>query len=527
MIQLRPYQAEGLEAILNYFKSGKKGNPLLAWPTGTGKSIIPAIFIKDVLKQWPNQKFLLLTHVSELIKQNAEILQYVWPTAPLGIFSAGLKLKQSMFPIVYGGIQSMIKNPAIFGHRDLIFIDEAHLVSQDDSSQYITFLSTMRLLNPLVKVIGMSATPYRMGQGLITDGGLFTDIVHDLTGVDAFNKLIVDGYIAPLIPLRTRTELDVSNVGILKGEFIGSQLQSAVDKVEITHAGLRECVEAGKERKSWLLFASGIEHAEHIAEMLRSFGIDCAAVHSKQKAEYNDRAIKAFRNNELRSIVNYGKLTTGFNHPEIDLIGMFRPTLSVALWVQMLGRGTRPALNKKNCLVLDFAKNTIRLGPINDPIIPRKKGEEPGIAPVKICEACGMYNYAKVRFCGNCNAEFSFAIKITAKASTEELLRSDFPVIESFKVEFATYQPKVSGKNGQQYIRAGYYVGGRTFIENVFPEAKGWARKKFVDWWRQRHPIDPPLTTSEALNYIKELRTPKRIRVWLNKPYPEVMGSEY
>lgn len=527
MINLRPYQKQGLGSLWNYYAEGGKGNTVLAWPTGTGKSCVPAVFISHVLKEWPNQRFLMVTHVSELIKQNSEVLKFVWPTAPLGIHSAGLKKRDTAHPIIYGGIQSMIKNPMAFGHRDIMFIDEAHLVSQDENSQYLTFIQAMRHLNPMMKVIGMSATPYRMGQGILTDGGLFTDIVHDLTGVDAFNQLIADGYLSPLVPLRTRMQLDVSNVQIAKGEFVMSQLQSAVDKAEITYKGLNELVAAGQNRKSWLIFASGIEHSEHIAEMLKKFNVECAAVHSKQKAEYNDAAIKAFKEGRLKAICNYGKLTTGFNYEPIDLIGMFRPTLSVPLWVQMLGRGTRPANEKKNCLVLDFAKNTVRLGPINDPIIPKKKGEGVGDAPVKICESCGVYNHARVRYCGNCNNEFEFEVKIVAKASTEELLRSDFPVIETFNVERGTYNRR-EGRDGKPaYIRAGYYCGGRTFNENVFPEGKGFARHLFNDWWKQRHPIDPPKSTDEAAQFLTQLRVPKRIRVHINLKYPTVMGAEY
>src|ERR1700722_16084500 len=133
MISPRPYQEDALNSIWKYFSSGATGNPLLAHPTGTGKSSIPAFFIERIMKAWPTQRFLLLTHVSELIKQNAEVLQMIWPQAPLGIYSSGLKLKQSAFPIVYAGVQSVAKNPTIFGHRDIVFIDEAHLVSTDTS----------------------------------------------------------------------------------------------------------------------------------------------------------------------------------------------------------------------------------------------------------------------------------------------------------------------------------------------------------------------------------------------------------
>src|SRR3954470_20491034 len=126
MITPRPYQEDGLTAIWSYFASGKTGNPLLAWPTGTGKSAAPAVFMERILKVWPNQRFLLATHVSELIKQNSEVLKIHWPEAPLGIYSAGLKTKQSANSIIYGGIQSMAKHPSLFGHRDICFIDEAH-----------------------------------------------------------------------------------------------------------------------------------------------------------------------------------------------------------------------------------------------------------------------------------------------------------------------------------------------------------------------------------------------------------------
>jgi len=526
MIALRSYQEDALTSIWSYFANGGKGNPLIAWPTGTGKSIIPAVFIERIMKLWPNQKFLLLTHVSTLISQNADALREAWPNAPLGIYSAGLKQKQPFMPIVYAGIQSAIRDPSRFGHRDIIFIDEAHLISDEEGSQYLTFLATMKLINPQVKVIGMTATPFRMGMGLLTEGNLFTDIIHDLTSVDEFNRLIAEGYLCPLIPKRTKVELDVSNVGMAKGDFIGSQLQSAVDKQEITYAGLREAVQLGQDRKSWLIFSSGIEHAEHIAAMLTSFGIDCAAVHSKQNAEYNEQAIKHFKSNTLRSIVNYSKLTTGFNHPDIDLICDFRPTMSIPLHIQKLGRGTRPANGKENCLVLDFGRNIPRLGPINDPVIPRKKGVGNGEVPVKICEACGTYNHAKVRFCTGCGNEFEFKVKIVAKAGTDEILRSDLPVVEYFDVDYAIYAKKQ--KDGKRaYIVASYFCGMRKFNEFVFPESAKYGKHLFHQWWMQRHTSEPPDTTDEALKHVSELRCPKRIRVWVNKKWPEVLSAEY
>lgn len=549
MIIPRYYQEEALTAIYQYFLNGGKGNPLIGLPGGTGKSIIPAVFIQRVMQQWPNQRFLMVTHVKELIDQNRKALLTLWPEAPLGIYSAGLKLKQSAQPIIYGGIQSMIKHPAMFGRRDLAFVDEAHLVSDEETSQYQTFFAFMKLLNPNLKIIGMSATLYRMGMGMITQNGLFTDVVYDRTNLEGFNKLLAEGYMSPLIPLRTKTELDVSDVSIQKGEFVATQLQGAVDKAEITFKALQELVHAGQNRASWLIFASGIEHAEHIAEQLGAFGIDCAPVHSKRPSEYNDAAIKAFKSNQLRAIVNYGKLTTGFDHPQIDLIGMLRPSLSVPLWVQMLYRGTRPiyadgfdletingrlnaiaAGTKQNCLVLDFARNTPRLGPINDPQIPKMKKGEQGEMPIKICESCGTYNHTKVRFCCNCGEEFTFQVKIVSKAGTDELIKAaasePIPIIETLNVMSANYV-KHEGKFGKPPTIKATYFTPYAYTEYICLEHPGMAGKIARDWWRRRHREEPPVTVDAALLKISELRCPRFIRVHTNKRHPEILAAEF
>jgi len=470
------------------------------------------------------------THVKELVQQNAEELLNLWNEAPIGIYSAGLKQKDTAHPIIFGSIQSMIKHPDWFGHRDIVFVDEAHLVSAEESSQYQTFFAFLKLINPNLKIIGMSATLYRMGMGMIIDNGLFTDVVYDKTNLEGFNELLYKGYMAPLIPLRTKTELDVSDVGVSKGEFVSTQLQGAVDKAHITYKALQELVHAGQHRKSWLIFASGIEHAEHIAEQLGAFGVDCAPVHSKRPADYNDAAIKAFKSNQLRAIVNYGKLTTGFNHPEIDLIGMLRPTLSVPLWVQMLGRGTRPA--KENCLVMDFARNTPRLGPINDPQIPKMKKGDVGEMPIKICENCGAYNHTRVTHCCNCGEPFTFQVKIVSKAGTDELIKAAItepsPIIETLDVLGAHYE-KHKSRYGVKppTLKVTYFTRGLPYKEWICLEHSGMAGKIARDWWRKRHKEEPPATIDAALLKISELKCPRFIRVHVNKLHPEILAAEF
>jgi DNA repair protein RadD len=458
----------------------------------------------------------------------------VWANAPLGIYSAGLKRRDVVAPIIYGGIQSMIKIAEAFGHRDIIFVDECHLISQDEDSQYLRFFAIMKMLNPDVKIIGLTATKYRMGQGLLTDDGVFTDIIYDMTTLDGYNKLLNEGYLSPLIaPSRLSVSLDVSNVGMQKGEFIQGQLEHEVNQDKITWKLLQEAAYFGQSRCSWLIFASGIKHSDRIAEMLNQLGIECASVHSKQASAYNDSALKAHKELKLRAIVSYSKLTTGLDHPAVDLLIDGRPTMSVPLHVQKYGRGGRisPATGKQNCLVLDYARNTARLGPVNDPVIPRKKGDKQGEIPIKICAACGVYNHISARECSSCNEPFEFKVKIVEKASTEALLKQyEAPIIETFDVNHMLYnQKQKAGK--APYIIVTYFSGMNSFKEFVFPENNKF-KKPFTDWWKMRSPDEVPTTVAEAISKTSQLRQPKRIRVHVNrmlngKIWPEVLSTEW
>ena len=529
----RWFQTEAEQSIFDYFEH-KSGNPVVAMPTGTGKSVVIAKFLRRVFQYWPTQRVMMLTHVKELIKQNANKVRQIWPTAPLGIYSAGLNQKDLCLPITFGGVASVKNVVRQFGHIDLLLIDECHLLSPEDDTMYQVIIAELLAINPWLKVIGFTATAYRMKLGMITDGGIFTDICYDITGYESFNRLIAEGYLCPLIPKRTNVEIDTSNVGTVGGEFNKKALNAATDKEEITYAACKEMVELGESRRSWLTFASGVENAEHVADMLRSMGINAVASHSKLKDKENDQRVEAFQNGEVRCLVNMGKYTTGFDHPPIDLIGMLRATLSPGLWVQMLGRGTRPFGGnslfpgpKDNTLVLDFAGNTRRLGPINDPILPRKPGQGGGDAPVRICERCGAYNHTKVRFCCNCGLEFQFDSKLFRSAFTDEVLKSDAPVIERFKVSYVLYN--LHEKIGSPpMIRVTYCCGFQRFSEYIQLESSaGLVRHRAREWWKQRHKDEPPQFTWEALQRAPELRNPSHIQVHVNKKFPEIKSYEF
>ena len=539
MMQLRYYQTECVNAFFNYFYSGKKGNPVGALPTGTGKSIIIAEFVKQALTNWPGQRFMMITHVKELISQNASKLLKIWPTAPLGIYSAGLNQRDIALPIIFAGVASVNSNIEQFGHRDIIIVDECHTISTNEASMYQKVINGLKAINPNLKVIGLSATPFRIGQGMITDGGLFTDIAYDVTSLNEFNRLISEGFISRLIPKRTATQLDVEQVKITNGDFNSHELQEAVDVDAITYAAITELMESGYSRNCGLIFTSGIKHCEHVTAAIQSFGETATFVHSKMPTKERDQRLLDYKAGKYKYIVSNGVLTTGFDHPPIDIIGMLRPTMSAGLWVQMLGRGTRPyswlvehqyiaPFNyvKENCLVLDFAGNTRRLGPINDPVKPRKKGQKTGDAPIRICPECGVYNHASARHCCECGFEFPIHNKLFAVAGTEELIKSDLPVEEIFDISRVIYFKHVK-IGSPPSIKASYYSGLKKFDEFVCFEHSGYPGKRAIAWWNQRTDKPAPTTVDEALSVISHLKCPSRIRVWTNKKYPEITGYEF
>ena len=550
--RLYDYQLEALFAVITYFEENN-GNPLICLPTATGKSFVNAAIALYVLATYPNQKILFLTHVKNLIEQNLEKVLQLWPNAPAGVFSAGLNQRDTAHPLLFAGIASIVKNLELFYWFDLIVIDEAHLVSLNEDSMYQTTIAYFASINPNIKVIGLTATEYRMQQGRLTEGkgAVFTDTCIDLTKPAPFRRFIAEGRLAPLIPTQTRIEVDTSGIKIMNGDFANNQLNEATEK--ILYEALKETCEKAWNRNCWVVFCSGIKPSEHAAEILNSFGIPTAAIHSKLSDEECDKRFAAFKRGELKAIVGNNKFTTGFDFPPIDLIVMLRSTMSPGLWVQMLGRGTRvydcnkPSQYKVgfdyvkgNCLVLDFAGNCRRLGPINDPVIPKKKGEKVGEAPIKICEAihdgvkCGIYNHASARHCGGhpypsdegCGAEFTFKTKLVTTAGTEALIAGEVPTEEIKEVTRVIYH-KHTKIGSEPSIKVSYYSGLQKYTEWVCPQHKGFALTRFRNWWRQRHASEPPTNTDEALLYVSQLRVPKRIKVMKTGQYYEVTGVEW
>lgn len=526
MIQPRDYQIIANNALFDCLRRRMK-RLIVCMPTGTGKSILIAMFIYQIMLEWSGVRILAMTHVKELIKQNSDKLGEIWPTAPYGIFSAGLKQRETKMPIIFGGVASVVGSIKELGRFDIVLIDEVHLMNSKDDSMYGSIINYLLTLNPNLILIGWTATPYRTGQGLLTETGLFTDIAIDMTTMKWFQWFIDNGYMSMIIPKRTNTQLDVSNVRITAGDFNKAQLEDAVDVRDTTYLACKESIELGADRDCWLTFAAGVKHAEHLAEMFRNFGIPTEAVHSKMASSKRDKVIQDFKNGRIRNLVNKGIFTTGQDHPPIDFIIDLAPTMSTGLHVQKYGRGGRPFEGKINCLGADFAGNVPRLGPINDPVIPRARGKGvPGVAPIRICDQCGTYCHASARVCYVCGYEFPHQIHIQATAGTDEIIRTDVPQVEEFAVNRVLYNK--FEKNSIGILRVNYICGIRSFSEVVCLEHQGRAGHLAGDWWKRRMRVDKaPPTVNEALLWVSRLAVPESIHVIINKKFPEVIKCTF
>jgi len=338
MITLRPYQKEAIDSTFKYFAEND-GNPLIVLPTGTGKSVVIAEFCRQTLSQWPDTKIIVVTHVRELIKQNYDELKSLWPEAPAGINSAGLGKREYHPSIVFCGIQSVHRKASQFVKVDLVLIDEVHLVPRKTNTMYQRFLNNLKVMNPHMRVVGLTATPYRLDSGLLHTGD---DSLFDAISYEAELKdMVEEGYLTKLVSKQPKTRLDVSSVSIRGGEFVAGELERAVDRSDVNESVVREIVTLGANRKSWLIFCAGVKHATHIAEIVRGYGISCETIFGDTPTSQRDQIIRDFKQGKIRALASMGVLTTGFNAPIVDLLAVLRPTESTGLYIQIMGRGMR------------------------------------------------------------------------------------------------------------------------------------------------------------------------------------------
>lgn len=518
MFKLYPYQEPIAERVFTYMRN-TKNHPLVGMPTGSGKTVVLADIVLKAVTRWPETKILILSHVKEILQQDYNSLTF-HTGLDIGIYSVGLD-KRERKQVTVAGIQSVFRKPELFDDYKLIIIDECHLIPPGDSTMYRKFFAGLN--NP--KYFGLTATPFRLGQGLIygEENSIFTDMIVDLTSKEQFTKLINDGYLCNLVTKATSTELDTKGIKLVGGDFDNKELSKKFDVKKITKMAIKELIRAGKDRKKWLIFAIDIEHAEHIAEELANNGIPTMVVHSKMEFD-RTTVLKHYKQGTFKAVVNVNVLTTGFDDPEIDLIGLLRPTQSPVIHVQTIGRGLRIADGKTNCLVLDFAGNTERLGPINDIQLKKKgKGRQGGEAITKTCPICATIVAPAVRECPECGHKYEFKTALKGSSGGKDVIAGQAPGWQNVKDVTYSIHKKAGSPD---MVVVSYQCGLRVFKEYVCVAHKGYSGHKAKHWLSFRGMNDTQ-DPKWVVEHSHQLKKPNRICVDTSGKYVHIKDYSF
>lgn len=394
MFQLRPYQQDAVNATLSHFRATNDA-AVIVLPTGAGKSLVIA-----ELARLARRKILVLTHVKELVEQNHEkFTQYSdQHGTKSGVYSAGLNLKQTEQQVTFASVQSVVRNLNAFATEySLIVIDECHRVSDlGENNQYGQIVQQLMGINPELKVLGLTATPYRMGMGWIyqyhyhgikrcDDARPFVKCIYELP----LSYMVKHKYLTPpnLVDAPI-AQYDFSSLSSnANGQFNENEVNQLLVKYpRVTEAIIEQVQELAAKREGVMIFAATVKHAQEITGYLPN---DTALITGKTPIAERDRLIEQFKQKSLKYLVNVSVLTTGFDAPHVDLIAILRPTESVSLYQQIVGRGLRLADGKEDCLVIDYAGNGIN---IFYPEVGEKKPNANSELVQVFCPACGFAN---------------------------------------------------------------------------------------------------------------------------------------
>ncbi|MGF2733758.1 DEAD/DEAH box helicase family protein [Marinobacter sp. DUT-1] len=387
---LRPYQQEAVDATLRHFRQSDE-SAVIVLPTGAGKSLVIA-----ELARLARRKILVLTHVKELVEQNHAKYQSYGLEG--GIFSAGLKRKENKHQVTFASVQSVSVNLDQFRDEySLVIIDECHRVSGEETSQYQRIIELLRQQNDALKVLGLTATPYRLAMGWIYRYHYRGFVRGDQD--KPFQHCIYELPLSYMINCGYLTRPELVNAAVAQYDFsalpqdrFGEYAERDVNQLlskhrRVTRAIIEQVTELAADRNGVMIFAATVDHAREITGYLPEH--ETALVTGATDSNERALLIQHFKQRQLKYLVNVSVLTTGFDAPHVDFIAILRPTQSVSLYQQIVGRGLRLDEGKRDCLVIDYAGNSVNL---HHPEVGEPK-PNPDSEPVQVfCPGCGFAN---------------------------------------------------------------------------------------------------------------------------------------
>jgi len=512
MYQLRDYQQDAVDQTFRMLTNAEtpEAKPVICLPTGAGKSLVIAEIARRAVADFRG-RVLVLQHRKELIEQNAEKIQGLLPEYNVGLYSAELRRRDVLNNIVVAGVQSVYNRASELGHRNLVIIDECHLVPERDEGMYRTLLGSMEL-NGRCRVTGLTATPYRTGDGYIY--GKDKQFSHLIEPKDAdIPTLIERGLLCKLISSSAESSVDTSGLHIRAGEFISKECERLFGEQEILDA-CNELLAKTQDRHSVLIFSTSVNHAAAIRHILQmSTGSVVEMIHGGTAKLDRENIIERFRQLRTRYLVNVDVLTTGFDAPVVDCVAILRATASPGLYAQIVGRGMRPHESKHDCLILDFGENIKRHGPIDRIRPARKTSSEASGETVetersvsgRMCPVCEVVPQPDQIEC-ECGFRFPVGFRHNATTDDAEIISSDKERI--YNVVNVFYRV-VRPKNQSPCMLVEYAVtsSGKTRMENDMPTQ--WIKFDSVNsnvdrfcrqWWKKR--TDEPFP-SDAYEAVK------------------------
>jgi DNA repair protein RadD len=530
-LELRPYQREAVDGLWEYFNE-MGGHPLIVIPTAGGKSLVIATILREAIGQYSDTRILVLQHVKELLVQNFQELIGIWPDAPAGMYSAAVNRRDLRSQIIFGGIQSIHKHAYKLQRVDLVLVDEAHLIPRTQNTLYRKFLGELLQINPYMKVIGLTATHYRLDSGLLHEGddAMFSDIAYEAKIKD----LIDAGYLCQPVTQSGDHQIDTSGVGTRAGEFNAGQLEKVATDPDTVNAIADEIIAAGADRRGALVFGTGVEHCKMLRDALVARGRSSECIFGETANGDRDRFIREFKAQRLWSLVSCVTLTTGFNARHVDLVAVVKPTKSLGLWIQIVGRGFRLFPGKENFLVMDFGGNIARHGPIDNPTVrgkytrPDEDAENRPSAPTKSCinaPTCQEVSPISASECEACGAMFPGGVSLVSTKAAQFVILTTVKPPEWVDVRSVAY--RMHSKPGKPDSMCVIYGAGLSqFREWICFNHTGYARGKAVSWWQKRAPgAQVPNTTAEALANTDALTKPTRILVRPQGKFFEIVGA--
>lgn len=364
-MELRPYQKQAVTAVHNYLCKYPDRNPCVCLPCASGKSVVIAACIRHWKAKAPWMRACILAHRKELVSQNYSKLKTIAPELDVGIYSAGLNKKDECSNIIYASIDSIYRHAGKFTPFDVVIVDEAHRIPASGEGKYRTFIRGSMAFNDRLRVVGFTATPFRMDCGQICHRDY---VLNELAFSANIRDLIDEKYLSRIRSKCGKSQPDLAETKkAAKGDYVLVSLGATMAKKNLVFDAVSEAVSIieSENRHHVIVYCVDIAHCQLVTKAFASCGMPAVMVTGKTPQDQRDKIVQAFKRGKIRILCNVNVFTEGFDSPNIDAIVLLRPTLSKGMYSQMVGRGLRLCPGKRDCLVLDFARCIEEHGPID------------------------------------------------------------------------------------------------------------------------------------------------------------------